>query len=61
VIRCECGFEVRAAAERGLAVQVRRHALEVHGMVLSPKEARLVMLGSPRDEAAEPDEELPPW
>ena len=39
MIRCECGFEARAADEEGLVAEVRRHALEAHGMALSQDEA----------------------
>jgi predicted small metal-binding protein len=42
VLKCECGFEARAAGEDDLADEIRRHALEAHGMLLSPKEALLV-------------------
>lgn len=42
VLVCECGFEARAADEEDLAAQIRRHALEAHGMTLSPQEALLL-------------------
>jgi len=42
VLRCECGFEARAVDEEGLAVQVRRHATETHGMALSHDDALLL-------------------
>ena len=42
VLPCECGFEARAADEEGLVAEVRRHALETHGMALSREEALLV-------------------
>jgi hypothetical protein len=32
LLRCDCGFEVRADDEDELVALVRRHALEVHGM-----------------------------
>ncbi len=42
VLPCECGFEARADDEEGLVAEVRRHALETHGMTLSREEALLV-------------------
>ena len=39
VLRCDCGFEVHADDEAELVAEVRRHALEEHGMQLSPGEA----------------------
>ena len=42
VLPCECGFEARAADEEALVAEVRRHALEAHGMTLSREEALLV-------------------
>ena len=38
-LRCECGFEARAADEEALVDQVRQHAREAHGMNLSHEEA----------------------
>ena len=32
LLRCDCGYEVRADDETELVARVRRHALEVHGM-----------------------------
>ena len=43
VIRCECGFEARAADEEGLVAAVRRHAAEAHCMPLSQEEALLLV------------------
>ena len=42
VLPCECGFEARADDDEGLVAEVRRHALEAHGMTLSREEALLV-------------------
>ncbi len=39
LIHCDCGFEARGADEEGLVAEVRRHALEAHGMALSQDEA----------------------
>ena len=39
MLRCECGFEARAADEDGLAAQIRRHAWDAHRMELSHDEA----------------------
>ena len=38
VLHCDCGFEVRAEDEADLVARVQRHALEAHGMHLSPEE-----------------------
>jgi hypothetical protein len=42
VLHCECGFEARAEDEDGLVAEVRRHALDAHGMALSQLEALLL-------------------
>ena len=42
-LTCDCGFTARAADGIGLATEVRRHAWEAHGMLLSHNEA-LVLL-----------------
>ena len=42
VVRCDCGFEARAADEEALVAEVRRHARDVHGMALSHDEALLL-------------------
>jgi hypothetical protein len=39
LIHCDCGFEARAGDSEGLVAEVRRHALEAHGMALSQNEA----------------------
>jgi Protein of unknown function (DUF1059) len=44
VLRCECGFEARAANEDRLAAEIQRHAREAHGMSLSRDEALLLTL-----------------
>ena len=43
VLRCECGFDARAADEEGLVAEVRRHAAETHCMPLSHEEALLLV------------------
>ena len=42
MLRCDCGFEARAADESDLVVQVQRHAVEAHGMTLSDEQALLL-------------------
>ena len=42
VLRCDCGFEARAADEEGLVAEVQRHAREAHGMALSHDDALLL-------------------
>jgi predicted small metal-binding protein len=38
VLRCDCGFEVRADDEAELVAQVQRHALSAHAMQFSSEE-----------------------
>jgi len=52
VLRCECGFEARASDEEGLVAQVRRHATETHGMMLSHDDALLVAFRAELDQQA---------
>jgi Protein of unknown function (DUF1059) len=42
VLRCDCGFEVRAEHEDALVAEVRRHAREEHSMALTSDEALLL-------------------
>jgi predicted small metal-binding protein len=39
VLRCDCGYEVRAGDEVGLVAGIRRHALDAHGMEFTREEA----------------------
>ena len=43
MVRCDCGFEARAADQERLVAEVRRHASEAHGMALTHDEALLVV------------------
>jgi Protein of unknown function (DUF1059) len=52
VLSCDCGFQVSAAHEDELVAGVRRHALEAHGMELSPDEALLLAFRAGLDENA---------
>ncbi len=52
MIRCECGFEARAAHEGGLVGEVRRHALEAHGMSLTHDDALLLVFRAELNEEA---------
>jgi hypothetical protein len=38
VLRCDCGFEVRAGHEADLVDRVQRHAWEAHGMELTSEQ-----------------------
>src|SRR5262249_8092348 len=38
-LRCDCGFEARAADEEGLVAEVQRYARDAHGMALTHDEA----------------------
>ena len=42
-LTCDCGFTAQAPDDVGLATEVRRHAWEVHGMLLSHNEALLLL------------------
>ncbi len=65
IIRCDCGYLVRARAEEPQVAEVRRHAWEAHGISFSTEEALLVLLrreldvdgGSQADPAAAEDTE----
>jgi Protein of unknown function (DUF1059) len=52
VVRCDCGFEARAADEHGLVAAIQRHAWEAHGMPLSGDEALLLAFRAELDETA---------
>jgi predicted small metal-binding protein len=45
-IRCDCGYEVRAAGEDGLVEAVQRHASEAHGIDFSVELALEVIRGA---------------
>jgi hypothetical protein len=44
IIRCDCGYRLRARAEESQAAEVRRHAWEAHGVSFSTEEALAVLL-----------------
>jgi Protein of unknown function (DUF1059) len=44
VLICDCGFKARARDEDRLAVEIRRHAREAHGMDFSHDEALLLAI-----------------
>jgi len=66
-LRCDCGFEARAADEEGLVAEVQRHAREAHGMALTHDEALVLAFrveldtntpaATPHDTAREREEE----
>ena len=45
-LRCECGYEVRASDEDILVEEIRRHALEAHGITFSGELARELARGA---------------
>jgi hypothetical protein len=49
VLRCDCGFEVRAGDEHELAASIQRHAWNAHGMRLSEEQALVMLLRSELD------------
>jgi hypothetical protein len=56
VLRCECGFEARAADEEGLVAQIRSHATETHGMALSRDDALLLAFQAVLDNQTDEEE-----
>ena len=50
ILHCDCGFEVRGVNEARLVAEVRRHALEAHGMALTLDEALLLAFRAELDE-----------
>jgi predicted small metal-binding protein len=54
ILRCDCGFEVRADEDDALVERVREHALSAHGMRLSVEQALELAARSearPRDDS----------
>jgi predicted small metal-binding protein len=57
VLHCDCGFEARAEDEGELVDQIRRHALEAHGIAFTPAEALvLVSRAVPEETTTERDQ-----
>lgn len=52
VLRCDCGFEVRARDEAELVALVQRHAGKVHGMELTREQVLVLALRAQLDEGA---------
>ena len=44
MIRCDCGYGLRARTEQRQVAEVRRHAWEAHGISFSTEEALAVLL-----------------
>ena len=49
-LRCDCGYRLRARTEDRQVAEVRRHALEAHGISFSTEEALAVLLRLELDE-----------
>ena len=47
--RCDCGYALAGETERQQVAEVRRHALETHGISFSAEEALGVLLRLERD------------
>jgi len=45
-LRCECGYEVQAPDEDDFVEEIRRHALEAHGIAFSVELARELARGA---------------
>jgi predicted small metal-binding protein len=50
VLRCDCGFEVRAHDEAELIARVQQHALEAHGLAFAADEVVQVAFRAELDE-----------
>lgn len=50
VLICDCGFEVHADDEAEFVTRVRRHALNEHGMQISPEEVLQLAFRAELDE-----------
>jgi hypothetical protein len=50
VLRCDCGYEVSADSDEELVADVRRHALDAHGMELTAEDALLMAFRVELDE-----------
>jgi hypothetical protein len=50
VLRCDCGYEVSADSDEELVADVRRHALDAHGMELTAEDALLMAFRVQLDE-----------
>jgi hypothetical protein len=44
IVRCDCGYTLRARSEQRQVAEVRRHAWEGHGIAFSTEEALAVLL-----------------
>jgi hypothetical protein len=44
IVRCDCGYCLRARTERSQVAEVRRHAWEAHGISFSSEDALAVLL-----------------
>lgn len=44
--RCDCGYTATAIDEAGLVEEIRRHALQAHGVAFTVEDALLVVLRS---------------
>ena len=53
VPRCDCGYRVKARTEEEQVAEIRRHALEAHGIAFSAEEALLVLLRSELESSRE--------
>ena len=44
IVRCDCGYRVRAGTEQRRVAEVRRHAWQAHSIAFSAEEALAVVL-----------------
>jgi hypothetical protein len=52
--RCDCGYQLKARAEEEQVAEIRRHALEAHGIAFSAEEALAVLLRAELEPIGEP-------
>ncbi len=55
IIRCDCGYRLRARTEQRQVAEVRRHAWEAHGIPFSAEEALAVLLRTELDDGMPAD------
>jgi predicted small metal-binding protein len=50
VLRCDCGYEVRAHDQAELIARVQQHALDAHGLAFTPDEVVQIAFRAELDE-----------
>jgi predicted small metal-binding protein len=55
ILRCDCGYRLRARTEQRQVAEVRRHAWQAHGISFSTEEALAVLLRMELEEGVPAD------